>query len=217
MIRLLTVLVTSALLAACISTAAQRQATVISTTNRTASVELRACLQAVYDSPEKAPLRGHLLPPGQRTPDLQQLLDTSHITAEQRQALFVTHPKVVACREKFLNELVAIEPGQVEIIVAEYSAAENELVSLIQGKLTWGEYMQHLKVLNDDTRQRLLEEGQRMNARLQQSHEAELARRQAAAQAFAQYMQTQQAINAASRPVITNCTSAGDTATCVTH
>ena len=52
-------------------------------------------------------------------------------------------------------------------------------------------------------------ESQRIVAGLEQSHQAELARRQAAAQAIAQWAQTQQAINAMNRPVTTNCMNLG--------
>ena len=56
-------------------------------------------------------------------------------------------------------------------------------------------------------------EGQRIMAGLQQSHEAELAQRQATAQAmaasFAQYAQTQQIINSMNRPTFTNCLRVG--------
>ena len=56
-------------------------------------------------------------------------------------------------------------------------------------------------------RSELTAEAERITSGLQQSHEAELARREAAAQAaadaFARYAQTQQIINSMNRPV--NC------------
>jgi phage terminase Nu1 subunit (DNA packaging protein) len=52
-------------------------------------------------------------------------------------------------------------------------------------------------------------EERRIVSGLERSHEAELARRQAAAQAIAQWAQTQQVINAMNRPVTTNCTNLG--------
>jgi hypothetical protein len=52
-------------------------------------------------------------------------------------------------------------------------------------------------------------EGQRIVAGLEQSHQAELARRQAALNAMAQWAQTQQVISAMNRPVTTNCMNLG--------
>lgn len=48
-----------------------------------------------------------------------------------------------------------------------------------------------------------------MDAGLEQQHEAELARRQAALDAMARAAQTQQLINAVNRPIMTNCTNLG--------
>src|ERR1051326_5091164 len=46
-----------------------------------------------------------------------------------------------------------------------------------------------------------------MDAGLEQQHEAELARRQAALDTMARATQTQQLINAVNRPIMTNCTN----------
>jgi hypothetical protein len=59
----------------------------------------------------------------------------------------------------------------------------------------------------------LVAEARRIEAGLEQSHEAELAQRQAAAQAaaaaLAQYAQTQQIIANMNRPTFTNCLRMG--------
>jgi hypothetical protein len=55
----------------------------------------------------------------------------------------------------------------------------------------------------------ILRQAQHVTAGLEQQHEAELARRQAAVDAMARAAQTQQLINAVNRPVMTNCTNLG--------
>jgi hypothetical protein len=60
-------------------------------------------------------------------------------------------------------------------------------------------------------------EGQRITGGLEQQHEAELARRQAALDALARWAQTQQVINAMNRPVITNCMNLGTMTNCVSQ
>jgi hypothetical protein len=60
-------------------------------------------------------------------------------------------------------------------------------------------------------------EGQRITAGLERQHENELARRQAAVNALARWSQTQQMIDAANRPVITNCTRFGDSTNCLSR
>ena len=54
-------------------------------------------------------------------------------------------------------------------------------------------------------------------AGLERQHESELARRQAALDAMARWAQTQQVINAINRPVITNCTRAGNFTNCMSQ
>jgi hypothetical protein len=113
----------------------------------------------------------------------------------------------------------------VPIYTAFYAASENSLIDLIQRKQSWGEHARRVKAEVTKTEAELVAEGRRIDGGLQQSHEAELQRRQAASAAFLQYSQTQQIINAINRPVVTNCNSFGTlasnsfgaTTNCVTH
>ncbi len=77
--------------------------------------------------------------------------------------------------------------------------------------------MRELKAIHEELRAQLVPEGKRIDADLEQSHEAELARRQAAANAIAQFVETAAEINALSRPVVTTCNTYGNSATCVTR
>jgi hypothetical protein len=59
--------------------------------------------------------------------------------------------------------------------------------------------------------------GQNIQNNLQQSHQAEIAQRQAAANSMMQYYQTQQIINNMNRPINTTCTGFGNMVNCTTH
>jgi hypothetical protein len=79
---------------------------------------------------------------------------------------------------------------------------------LIRKRQSWGEHTRQARDLAIEARTELTAEAERITSGLQQSHEAELARREAAAQAAAdafdaRYAQTQQIINSMNRPV--NC------------
>jgi len=89
------------------------------------------------------------------------------------------------------------------------TAFDNRAVALLQKKLRWGEFLQLARQATLDKRAALEAEGRHIMASLEQSHEAELARRQAAIQALgnalAEYGRTQQAIANMNRPVL--CTT----------
>jgi hypothetical protein len=68
-----------------------------------------------------------------------------------------------------------------------------------------------------ETQAAILAEDRRVVSELKQDHQAELAQRQRAAEAMAAWAQTQEMINAANRPVITNCNAFGNSVNCITH
>jgi hypothetical protein len=213
----------AALLAGC-ATAAQRQYQAMATGNRAAGQEMYACAMAVYDSAEFAPLREHIAIPPDR-PSLEQLSDPSPATDGQIRLLLAAHPKVQACRQQLLDRLTASTPSFAAILATLYAKADDSLIQLISKKESWGEHTTQVRDLAVEARNELTAEAERITAALQQSHEAELAQRQAAAQAaaaaFAQYAQTQQIINnmnlsnaAAALPHTTRCSWIGGFWTC---
>jgi hypothetical protein len=88
---------------------------------------------------------------------------------------------------------------------------------LVQHKEGWDVYIKTQKDLSAENQKQLTAEGQRIMAGLNEAHEAELERRQAALSALAQYLQNQQIINNMNRPIVTNCNQFGNTTNCVTH
>ena len=207
------------LLAAC-ATQAQRQAQAIQTNTKTVGAQLQACIEAIYNSPDYDPLRPRL-PIKAEQATLQQLTDASKATDAEISAIFAEHPRAQECRQSFLQGLSTTTPTFVPILASGYNRTEEFLIDLIQRKISWGEYVRHVKDASLDMQKELMAEGQRIDAGLQQSHQAELARRQAAADALARYAQTQALINsmnnAAHRPVMTNCITVGNTVNCLSQ
>lgn len=206
---------TAAICTAC-STAAQRQGQAIRKNSQAAVSTLNICMQAVYDSPEVAPLRAHIPAPRSQA-TLEQQTDPAFATDEEIKALFAEHPKANACRQQELDRLVQQTPSVVPILANGFSHIEQAMIGLVQKRTTWGEYTRQVKSIVEETRGRLAAEGQRIDANLEQSHEAELARRQAAINAIAQFAETEIAIAALNRPVVTTCNAYGNSATCVTR
>ena len=203
------------LLAGC-ATQAQRQFQTMKTGNEANAAQLKECSAAVYNSADYAPLRPHL-PASLSDATLQQLSDSSLANPEEVHAVYVTHPQAQQCRKVFLTNLARTEPSLVPIFTASYNQADDDLLALIQRKLSWGDYLRHGRDRVAQLQAKAQAEDQRVVGELKQENQAELAQRQRAAEALAQWAQTQELINAANRPVITNCNAFGNSVNCMTH
>jgi hypothetical protein len=203
------------LLAGC-ATSAQRQYQTIQTGNRSIIAQGKACAETVYNSPEAAPVRPHY-PWDAREATLAQLSDSSLATKPEIAAVLSLHPRLKACQKAILEGMLTTTPSAVPILAKEYSAADDDVVLLVQRKMPWGELTKRRRDRVLAAQTELQAEGQRITAGLERQHENELARRQAAAEALARWSQTQQMIDAANRPVITNCTRFGGSTNCVSR
>jgi hypothetical protein len=209
--RATSVITIAALLAGC-ATAAQRQYQSIRNNDQAAGQEYRACMEAVYDSPEFEPLRRHI-PYKITDVTLEQLSDNSLATDDQIRLILEAHPKKQSCRKQALDHLAQFAPTVVPIALSGFTKNEDNLIDLIQKKQSWGAYVRRGRDIGIAEQAEMQAEARRITSELQQSHEAELAQRQAAAQsaaaALAQYAQTQQIINNMNRPTFTNCLRIG--------
>jgi hypothetical protein len=97
----------------------------------------------------------------------------------------------------------------VPILAKTFAEADDDAITFVQRKRSWGEHVRRGRDRALAMQAGLQVEGQRIVAGLEQSHQAELARRQAALNAMAQWAQTQQVISAMNRPVTTNCMNLG--------
>jgi hypothetical protein len=198
---------TGSLLVGC-TTAAQRQYQAMSTNNQAVLAQAKACTTDLYNSPEAAPLRPHLpLNPTQAT--LTQLSDPALATPPEITAINQLYPRYKACQQAVVAGLSRSMPSLMPVLEKTYAAGDDDNVLLIQRKISWGERVHRGRDRALAAETAILGEAQQVTAGLEQQHEAELARRQAALDAMARAAQTQQLINALNRPVMTNCTNLG--------
>jgi hypothetical protein len=123
---------------------AQRQFQAIKTSNQEHIAEAKTCITNVYNSPDNASVRNHLsLSPSDVT--LQQMSDTTFATPTEIQAIYAVHPQVQACRKSLLNGLAQSEPSLVPILVESYNKNEDDLLVVIQQKMTWGDYVRRVR------------------------------------------------------------------------
>ena len=207
MIKSMLMLATAGLLFGC-ATGAQRQLAGMAANSRSASQEFQNCATAIYNQPELEPLRRNL-PLSPENASLAQLANTNHVSPEEAQLILANHPKLQACRQQFISQLSQATPTLAPIFVKAVTATDDSTVALLQKKLRWGEFLQRVRQITLERRAETEAEGRRVLAGLEQAHEAEVARRQAAIQALSNamiaYGQTQQAIAGMNRSI--NCTA----------
>jgi len=208
-------LMLASLLAGC-ATAAQRQYQAMSTGNQAIMTQGKACLEAAYNSPDAAPVRAHE-PFNVADASLSQLADASLATKPEIDSIMTIHPQLRACQKIALDAMLNTTPSVVPLLAKAYSEADDDILLLIKRKLSWGEYTKRRRDRSLAGQVAIQAESQRITAGLEQQHESELGRRQAALNAISQWAQTQQMINAMNRPVMTNCFGAGSMISCTTH
>lgn len=203
------------ILAGC-ATQAQREYLTIKTANQQAISQERACTAAVYDSVEFSPLRKHI-PLSVRDVTLAQLSNTSVVTPEEINAIFLTHPMLEECRKQALATLSQTGPSVVPIMTKAYNMNEDDLLGLIRQKISWGEYLRRVRDRATAAQAAVQAEEQQIVRQLRQENQAEVAQRERAAEALAGWWQTQELINAARRPVITNCSAFSGMVSCLSQ
>jgi len=206
---------TAALLGGC-ATAAQQQYQAMATGNQALIAQGKSCVIEAYNGPEGAMVRSHL-PIDAREITLAQLADQSLPTKQEVAAVLALHPRIQACRKAILDGLLGTMPSVVPVLAREFAGADDDTIAFVQRKLSWGERVRRARDRYLALQAELQTEERQIVAGLERSHEAELTRRQAAADAMARWAQTQQVINAMNRPVFTNCTGTGSMVNCISH
>jgi len=79
----------------------------------TAGKEFRGCVEVIYYAPELEPLRRDL-PLNVENASLEQLANTSFVSAEQMRLILANHPKYQTCRSKFINQVSQTMPAVAE-------------------------------------------------------------------------------------------------------
>jgi hypothetical protein len=180
----------------------------MATGNQAILAQIKSCVTDAYNAPGSAPLRPHF-PLDLRDLTLAQMSDQSSPTKQEVDAVLTMHPRIQSCRKTALDGLLNTAPTVVPMLARAFAEADDDTIAFVQRKRSWGEHVRRGRDRALAMQAGLQVEGQRIVAGLEQSHQAELARRQAALNAMAQWAQTQQVISAMNRPVTTNCMNLG--------
>lgn len=208
-------LIVASFLVGC-TTAAQRQYQAMASGNSAILAQAKNCTMEIYNSPDAAIIRSHS-PIDPREATLAQLSDQSLPNKGEIAVVLALHPRLQACRKAILDGLLNTTPSVIPILTKEYAAADDDTIAFVQRKMSWGERVKRARDRLIGLQATLEAEQQRILAGLERSHEAEVARRQAAMNALAQWAQTQQVINAMNRTVVTNCMGMGSMVNCISR
>jgi len=198
------------------ATQAQRQYQAMATNNKEVIAQFVSCATAVANAPEAVPIRAHV-PLRATEATLSQLSDASHASKPEIDAIVDLHPRIKECEQAVLNGFLQSTPSFIPILTSSFNRGEDDVLLLIQQKITWGEYNKRRRDRATEVQAEIQSASQQIISGLQHQHETELAQRQRAAEALAQWAQTQQMINAMGRPVITNCNQFGGAVNCVSQ
>lgn len=215
----LAILMLAASLAGC-ATAAQQQSQRMGATLRESASAARSCFDAVNADPAFAVLRAKLAI-GSDAPGLDRLSDTGKPNAEERQLLIRYHAAVAPCRRAAIDGASQALPELASAAQDWFATNDQALLALVQGRATWGDTIQAMTAARRTFVSREVGIRQRAAAELNRQHSAELEQRQrrsaalmAASYAMQQQALQQQMINAANRPVTTNCIRTGNVVNC---
>lgn len=219
----------SLLLIAGCQTMAQRQAEALRVSMQVANQKIKACVQKIESNPAYQEIAKHTPLNGLVSPTLLQLADAGVPTDEDVQAIIALHNEVSVCRGHSIEDYMQIVPGIIPTTVELYRMSDLITVDLIQRKITWGEANRKRLALKEEYLKNARVVLSQLERDLYVSHQSELAQRQAAWDALAQWgyqqqilMQNQQLINSLNqttirRPAITNCTRVGNSVQCSSY
>jgi hypothetical protein len=117
------------------ATQAQRQFIAIRTGNQVVLTQYIACVTAVYNAPEAEPVRSHS-PIKPEEISLIQLSDTSLATKPEVNAIIQQHQKLKECQNTALTGFMNSAPSFVPILTASYDKSDDDIILLVQRKIT---------------------------------------------------------------------------------
>ena len=206
------------------STAAQREATRIQSVEAEYKASGDACIQSISNNPDYASIK--LKTPTDTPPQflLQMLNDKTSPTKKEIALLYRVYSDIQECRKIYLDGAAKMHPLILTGLVEAYSANDKLWAQMTAGQLTWGQFNQGREDIYNQTREKQIQAVAQIGSQLQNQNQAELDQRQRAAAAFQQwaYQQQQiavqqQAIAAANRPRMINCSYFGNAAQCTSN
>ena len=189
--------------------------------------EMERCTNAVRSSnPEPSSRLSNITLSGFDDPKtIQKMTIDRYMTESEKADVLQLKELTLPCEVATLEGASKIHPDLVTIFATRFSKSDERTIALIQDKITIGESNVMLKEYNLQASKEGREALKNIQQQLTQSHNAEMANRQAAINSLQQWnyqqqqfllqnQQNQQMINAINKPTTTNCSYIGNTLNC---
>lgn len=210
-------------LAGC-ATAAEQEVSRLREVQAATDPAIDACDQRLEQSAPYQALKSRLGPTSGTIPLALKASPDKASPAEVQQIFALHQEYMTPCRKLKLEALAQMHPALVGVIAEYYAKTDAALVQLTNRQITWGQYMTQKDAINVEANARYDAAAAEIRKDLNRSHALEMARRQQAANALAQFayqqqvlQQRQQMIDAANRPRLTTCQYYGATLNCTTN
>ena len=148
---------------------------------------------------------------------MEQLTDEKVPSPADAKLLAARFDDATRCRISYLNAISTVRPDLVAVYIDFYSKNATNVAMLVERKITWAEAVRRGQSNSSDGRQKIALADHQWVADLNASHQAEMAQRQAAANAMMQWSAQQQMINVMNRPRQTNCYGFGNSVNCTSY
>jgi hypothetical protein len=158
-----------------------------------------------------------LTDPETRQFTMEQLTDKSIPTAQEAHLLASMYDDDSECRNNLKAAVGTVRPDLVPALTEIERQRANITIKLVQRQISWGDAAQAGQALNSATQEKVAEIDREWKSELEEQNRAELQQRRASAALAMQYLQNQQMINAANRPVNTTCFATGSMTNCTTQ
>jgi len=148
---------------------------------------------------------------------MRQLTDETLPTMEEARLLAERHDQIVPCRKRAYEQMMVVAPGIANALLNGWTEWDANLAQLVERKITWAQATRRSQDIGAQTRAEARAADQQITGELRAEHEAELDRRQQAAEALMQWSAQQQMINSLNRPTFTTCNAMGTFVNCMSH
>jgi len=204
-------------LAAAGCTPAQQEEITIKSTVKSATKQYDMCSAPIMADPTYGPLKAHVPFTGFLNASIEQMESPDYPTSSDIKLGTALEDRLNPCRENLITALDSI-PGSLGAPIENYYNDEEQgVIVLSQGRITWGQFVQAMHNAAIDQQEQLMAAINQLGSQLQAENDVEAAQQAQAYQNFADYLQRQQAINAANRPIITNCNHSGNQTNCTSY
>jgi hypothetical protein len=107
-----------------------------------AGAKLKTCELNVYNKPDYASIRPHLLLPGNPQPTMAQLSDDTRPTENEGHLLINYFDELMPCRQAFIEKTQHLAPVIVPIQSEAWAESDQVTLKLSKREITWGQAAQ---------------------------------------------------------------------------